>query len=347
MTAAKVLPADTLMFDSTEAPSHPRDAMEARMTCSVWFMTVLLSPMLAIAFVLRVLLLLVTCFVLMPLSMALPRRCALRMLPTIGRLLYLAFGVYPGMIRVHGKQADVPILVAAPHCGMLEVLFGIYFCKPMPRPVMMETYAKMPIVGHFFRLLGGLAVPLPPAGSRAEAEAHKRQQQQQQQQQQPVYVKAAEEATSPPPHTRRSAAIREAISHHKMTWRPGEPPVVITPEGTTANGKVLVRFFSGAFEGGGVVQPVLVQYPFVYRNAAAWLHSGVGSHLRSLLLNPWQMVVVTFLPPTQPATAEEEADAAVYAERVRVDMAAAGGLPLSHYTAKMLRDEDRKFLDRK
>ena len=342
MTTAKVLPTD-----STEAPSHPRDAMEARMTCCVWFLTVLLSPLLAIAFVLRVLLLLVTCFVLMPLSMALPRSCALRVLPTIGRLLYLVFGVYPGMIHVRGKQEAVPILVAAPHCGMLEVLFGIYFCKPMPRPVMMETYATMPIVGHFFRLLGGLAVPLPAAGSRAEAEAHKRQQQQQQQQQQqPVDVKAAEEAASPPPSTSRSAAIREAISQHKMTWRPGEPPVAIAPEGTTANGKVLVRFFSGAFEGGGVVQPVLVQYPFVYRNAAAWLHSGLGSHLLSLLLNPWQMVVVTFLPPTQPATAEEEADAAVYAERVRVDMAAAGGLLLSHYTAKMLRDEDRKLLER-
>ena len=88
MTTAKVLPTD-----STEAPSHPRDAMEARMTCCVWFLTVLLSPLLAIAFVLRVLLLLVTCFVLMPLSMALPRSCALRVLPTIGRLLFLVFGV--------------------------------------------------------------------------------------------------------------------------------------------------------------------------------------------------------------------------------------------------------------
>jgi len=321
---------------------HPRNPVEEPIGLLIRLLWVISSPVLAVALVIRVIAALLVIFVFLPICMWVPRCVVFCMLPCFARIIYFSFGVYPGMIEIRGQQADVPVMVVAPHSGAVELLFGMYFCRPMPKAVMMETYTKLPIIGYFFRLLGGLAVPLPAAGTKAEAQAEAQREQQQQQQSTAEDPENAAIAATPKKPT-RAAAIREAIKEHKSQWRPGMPAIGIAPEGTTTNGRVLIKFFTGAFEGGGRVQPVLIQYPYVYWNATAFIDGGFGKHIRNLLLNPWQRVVVTFLPATEPA-AEEEAEAAVYAERVRRDMGAAAGLPLSDYTAKMLRDEDRKHV---
>eukprot|EP00322_Chrysochromulina_rotalis_P015746 CAMPEP_0115853354 /NCGR_PEP_ID=MMETSP0287-20121206/13461_1 /TAXON_ID=412157 /ORGANISM="Chrysochromulina rotalis, Strain UIO044" /LENGTH=214 /DNA_ID=CAMNT_0003307429 /DNA_START=367 /DNA_END=1011 /DNA_ORIENTATION=+ len=205
----------------------------------------------------------------------------------------------------------------------MEAIVFLCVARPPPVPVMLEAYAKLPVVKTLFAALHGLAVPLKAAGTLAEFRENCTQ---------------TGDGGQP---SGRTAAVRDAIKQYKATWQPGQPPLGILPEGTTTNGRVLVKFFTGAFDGGGAIQPILVQFPFRRRNAAAWLRGGLGDYILSILLNPWQRVVITFLPATQPQTLEEEADPAAFAERVRFDMASACSLPLSDYTAKMLRDEDR------
>ena len=98
-----------------------------------------------------------------------------------------------------------------------------------------------------------------------------------------------------------------------------------------------MKFFSGAFEGGGPVQPVLLSYPYRHFHAA-FFGAGMGDHVLRLLVNPWQRVEVNYLPVYHP-TAEEHENAELYAENVRLVMAAAAGLQPSTYGAKELRKE--------
>ena len=84
-------------------------------------------------------------------------------------------------------------------------------------------------------------------------------------------------------------AVRAAIQAHKAEWASNprsEPrPVLILPEGTTHNGHSLLKFFSGAFEGGGPVQPILLKYPY-RRVHSAFFSSTLLSHLSTLLISP-------------------------------------------------------------
>lgn len=244
------------------------------------------------------------------------------MLCVAGRLGLFAFGVWPGMLSVRGtwRFADAPITVVAPHCGMLEACFFMH--RGQPRPIALEPYTKIPVIGGIFKRAQGVAVPLPAATTPGAGGGSKK-----------------------PPRSGGSsatAAVREAIEAHKRKWRDSPPgakrqkPIGILPEGTTHNGISLLTFFSGAFEGGGPVQPVLMHYPKTCRLNAAYFSSTLGNHLLTLLLVPWQRMSVRYLPVYHPS-AEEEADAAVYAENVRRSMAAASGLPLSEYGARELR----------
>jgi lysophosphatidylcholine acyltransferase/lyso-PAF acetyltransferase len=132
-------------------------------------------------------------------------------------------------------------------------------------------------------------------------------------------------------------AVREAILEHKQRFRPGDTPIGILPEGSTHNGRGLLTFFSGAFQGGSPVQPVTLRYPFRYHNTAAFLTTLTG-HVLGLLLAPWVAMEVCFLPTHVPSE-EERADPERMAEAVRGRMAAALGMPLHAIGAKELRKE--------
>ena len=84
----------------------------------------------------------------------------------IGRLVLIAFGVWPGCLRVDGRPASppVPVQVVAPHVGLLDAFFFLY--SGLPRPIALEPYTKIPVVSLIFRVTHGIAVPLPRNGPR-------------------------------------------------------------------------------------------------------------------------------------------------------------------------------------
>ena len=62
----------------------------------------------------------------------------------------------------------------------------------------------------------------------------------------------------------------------------------------------------------------------------------LAAHLARLLSAPYQRMTVTILPATRPLDGE---DASAFAARVRAEMAAELGVPLSSYDAKSLNAE--------
>lgn len=60
------------------------------------------------------------------------------------------------------------------------------------------------------------------------------------------------------PETRMKAL--EAVADHVASWRDGDRPLLIFPEGTTSNGRGLCEFRKGAFTSGAPVRPVVIKY---------------------------------------------------------------------------------------
>jgi 1-acyl-sn-glycerol-3-phosphate acyltransferase len=306
------------------------------------------------------------------------------------QLILVCFGIWPGMLVVRGRNEwdSVPITVAAPHLGLLEAFWMM--SAGIPRPIALEPYTKIPVVGAIFRAAKGIAVPLPKAmpdnvanklaaqalttTTTTESRTRVARMSREESGMVPVPVGEGGEGGGggggggggcgdgivlPPPlsaaaappagggggRSRSSAAttaVRQAIANHKKLWAQGGQrvagkPIAVMPEGTCHNGHALIRFFSGAFEGGGPVQPVLLSYPYARINSA-FFSSSLPHHLGLLFLAPWVRMHVRYLPVRYP-TPEESADADLYAENVRQDMARAAGLPLSGYSAKDLRNE--------
>ena len=91
--------------------------------------------------------------------------CARIKAPRIGltRLAMCCFGVLPGLLtvddrRAKGDAAETPIVVLAPHHGLLEGLFAAYYFDA--RPMMMATFARLPVIGSIVRANGALLVEL-------------------------------------------------------------------------------------------------------------------------------------------------------------------------------------------
>merc|ERR1719399_1901035 len=55
-------------------------------------------------------------------------------------------------------------------------------------------------------------------------------------------------------------ATLKAIQDHVESWKPGDRPLLIFPEGTTSNGTGLTDFRKGAFVPGVPVRPILLSY---------------------------------------------------------------------------------------
>ena len=241
----------------------------------------------------------------------------------------------------------MPVVVVAPHVGLLDAVYFMYAGRP--RPIALEPYAKLPIIGALFKRQHGIAVPLPKADmSRAGAKAAT-DPTLSGVSTQPAALPPAREDAAPPtaaagkkPSSAATAAVRAAIQEHKTAWRASPAasgkPILILPEGSTHNGASMLKFFSGAFEGGGPVQPVLLSYPHTLGDNNGFFATTLPAHGLRLLCAPWQRVRVTYLPVYHPSE-EEEANAELYAERVRVLMAKEAGLALSEYGARDLRKE--------
>lgn len=109
-------------------------------------------------------------------------------------------------------------------------------------------------------------------------------------------------------------------------------PVNLFPEATTTNGRSMVSFKTGAFMPGLPVQPVVITYPYTSFDPA-WVAEGLPDMqlLFRMMSQPHNRMRVEYLPPVYP-TPEEQCDARLYAERVRLLMAARLNLSLSDHS---------------
>ena len=204
--------------------------------------------------------------------------------------------------RAKGDEA-APIVVLAPHHGLLEGLFAAYYFDA--RPMMMATFAKLPVIGAIVRANGALLV---------ELKRHKKG------------------SSVAPADAKPSAAARQALATHASEFKGGRP-VAVLPEGTTHNGAALLKFFAGAFSPLAPVQPVCVRFSGCVDGSFC---GTLAAHLARLLCAPYQRMTVVVLPATRPLDGE---DAPSFAARVRAEMAAELGVPLSSYDAKSLNAE--------
>ena len=206
--------------------------------------------------------------------------------------------------RGKSDAAETPIVVLAPHHGLLEGLFAAYYFDA--RPMMMATFAKLPVIGAIVRANGALLV---------ELKRHKKG------------------SSVAPADAKPSAAARQALATHAAEFKGGRP-VAVLPEGTTHNGASLLKFFAGAFAPLAPVQPVCVRYSSACVDGS--FCGTLAAHLARLLCAPYQRMRVVVLPATRPLDGE---DASAFAARVRAAMAAELGVPLSDYDAKSLNAE--------
>jgi len=126
------------------------------------------------------------------------------------------------------------------------------------------------------------------------------------------------------------AAVLERLRRHQ----PEAPPLAVFPEGTTTNGAFLLPFKTGAFLGGVPVQPVLLHYR-VRRFSPAFETIDAMRSVLLVLSQPRLELEITYLPLCTPDAAEA-AQPALFAQRVRAEMLAAGAqfLQPSHLTLR-------------
>jgi len=115
----------------------------------------------------------------------------------------------------------------------------------------------------------------------------------------------------------------------------GWPHTVIFPEGTTTNGKALIRFRTGAFAAGNTVQPVALRFPNPV-DTLTWARYQLRSPktlFLQTLLTPVTFVSIEFLPVVTP-TEEELLDPRLFSDRVRQIMADHLDLPVVDQSLK-------------
>ena len=75
------------------------------------------------------------------------------------RLAMWCFGVLWLSVEDRREKGEAaPIIVLAPHHGLLEGLFAAYYFDA--RPMMMATFARLPVIGSIVRANGALLVEL-------------------------------------------------------------------------------------------------------------------------------------------------------------------------------------------
>ncbi|KAG7221481.1 hypothetical protein INR49_002456 [Caranx melampygus] len=105
------------------------------------------------------------------------------------------------------------------------------------------------------------------------------------------------------------------------------PQMLMFPEGTTTNGRALIKFKPGAFLAGVPVQPVLLRYPN-NKDTVRWTYKGT-TWLEALWHTTSQLytnMTVEFLPVYKPSQ-EEKNNPNLYADNVQKIMAKALGVP--------------------
>jgi lysophosphatidylcholine acyltransferase/lyso-PAF acetyltransferase len=212
------------------------------------------------------------------------------------RLLLLLLGIY--WVKTKGKPAkgtEAPIIVSN-HIHLWEVAYLFYVFGPSA--VSRKENGAIPGIGQLLKVTRGLMVDRMSPTSRAD--------------------------------TLEAIKARGLIASKDERW----PQVLIFPEGTTSNGKVVCSFKVGAFAPGLPVQPVAVKFPFRFFDPC-WSIDGpgmVGAMLR-MFSQFYNRMEVTFLPVYHPSEAEK-ANPRLFAKNVRDLIAKELGLPGSHHSSE-------------
>ncbi|KAK9274316.1 hypothetical protein L1049_019130 [Liquidambar formosana] len=99
------------------------------------------------------------------------------------------------------------------------------------------------------------------------------------------------------------------------------PRVLLFPEGTTTNGRVLISFQLGAFIHGYPIQPVIVRYPHVHFDQS-WGHISLAKLMFRMFTQFHNFMEVEYLPVISPLENRKE-NAVHFAERTSHAIAAA------------------------
>jgi len=121
------------------------------------------------------------------------------------------------------------------------------------------------------------------------------------------------------------AATIKAITDHYESWKPGQRPLLLFPEGRTSNGDSLLPFKKGAFIPGGAVRPVVLHYTgnwhpantnFKETSSGEVVATGDGEWMEQFFGTMVHSLTIKVLPPYRPS-AEELENAQLYADNVR------------------------------
>jgi lysophosphatidylcholine acyltransferase/lyso-PAF acetyltransferase len=101
--------------------------------------------------------------------------------------------------------------------------------------------------------------------------------------------------------------------------RPECRPVLVFPEGTNGNGRAVLQFRKGLFEGGLPVRPVAISCPHRYFDLCQVDHRP-KQHFFLILCGVYHRLFIDVLDEHQPSD-EEKADAALFAGNVQAEIA--------------------------
>ncbi|XP_023202128.1 lysophospholipid acyltransferase LPCAT4 [Xiphophorus maculatus] len=130
------------------------------------------------------------------------------------------------------------------------------------------------------------------------------------------------------PESRKEAVVK---LNERLTSKGYWPQMLMFPEGTTTNGRALIKFKPGAFLAGVPVQPVLLRYPNKV-DTVRWTYKG-ASWTEALWHTASQFytnMTVEYLPVYNPSE-EEKKDPSLYADNVQRLMAKALGVPATDH----------------
>jgi len=113
-------------------------------------------------------------------------------------------------------------------------------------------------------------------------------------------------------------------------------PILVFPEGTTHNSKVMITFKDGAFAPGLPVQPALLRYKYTHCDPS-WVWSGPEAPMLmfKLMCQLVNSLEVEFLPVCSPSQ-EEMDNPIVFARNVQLKMAEAMGVPTTEHSVEDL-----------
>ncbi|RVE41378.1 hypothetical protein evm_013967, partial [Chilo suppressalis] len=133
-------------------------------------------------------------------------------------------------------------------------------------------------------------------------------------------------------------AVAKRLKEHISV--PGNPPILIFPEGTCINNTSVMQFKKGSFEVGGTIYPVAIKYDPRFGDAF-WNSSRYGMlHYLLNMMTSWAIVCdVWYLPPMHRHTHETAVD---FANRVKAVVARRGGLVDLQWDGQLKRMKAKK-----